>query len=133
MAQVEAQRHVVLGLVGGIAKHHALVAGTLVFTLLALHTTVDVAALLMNGTEHAAGVALKHVLALGVSDAVDHLAGNALKVNVGLSLDFAGQYHLTRGYESLARHLRFGIESKQFVQYGIADLVCHLVGMAFGN
>ena len=104
VAQVQAQGHVVLCLVGGIAEHHALVAGTLVLALLALHTTVDVAALLVYGAEHSAGVAIEHVLALGVTDTVDDFACNALQVNVCLSLDFAGQNHLTCSYESLASH-----------------------------
>ena len=52
MGEVEGQRHVVLGLVAGIAKHHSLVAGALLVRILALYASVDVGALLMDGVEH---------------------------------------------------------------------------------
>ena len=47
--EVERKGHVVLCLIGGIAEHHTLVAGTLLFAVLTVHATVDVAALLVNG------------------------------------------------------------------------------------
>ena len=52
--QVERHGHQALRLVGGIAEHHTLVAGSLVFVVLAVHTTVDVLALLMDGCQYAA-------------------------------------------------------------------------------
>ena len=133
VGQVQGQRHVVLRLVGGVAKHHALVAGALVLAVLTVDAAVDVVALFVDGGEHAAGVALEHVLTLGVSDAVDDLAGNALQVDVGLGLHFAGQHHLSGGDERFAGHLRLGVEGQQFVQHGIRNLVGHFVGVPFGH
>ena len=103
--EVERKGHVVLCLIGGIAEHHTLVAGTLLFAVLTVHTTVDVTALFVNSREHTTGIALEHVLALGVADAVDHLAGNALQVHISLCLYFTSQHHLACGNKRLASHL----------------------------
>ena len=82
MGQVERGGHVVVGLVTGVAKHHALVAGALVFLALAAHTLVDVVALLMDGGENTARVSVELILGLGVANAVDGAARNGLQVNV---------------------------------------------------
>ena len=54
LCEVERYGHVVLGLVGGVAEHHSLVAGALVFLLFAAHATVNVVRLLVDGCEHTA-------------------------------------------------------------------------------
>ena len=59
VGQVERNGHVVTRLVGGIAEHHALVAGALVFLVGAVYAAVDVAALLVDGREDAAGIAVE--------------------------------------------------------------------------
>ncbi len=133
VGEVERERHVVGSLIGGVAKHHALVASALVFKFLAIHAAVDVVALLVQGAEHGARIAVEAVLTFGVADAVYHLARHQLKVDVRLAFHLASQNHLTRGDECFASHLRLRVERQQLVQHGIADLVCHLVGMAFGN
>ena len=48
VAELEGERHAIVGLAGSIAKHHALVAGTLFFGFLTLHTAIDVGALCMD-------------------------------------------------------------------------------------
>ena len=53
MSQVQTHGHVVLRLIGGVAKHHALVAGSLFVLITIVNTTVDVGTLLVNGTEDA--------------------------------------------------------------------------------
>ena len=133
MREVKGEGHVVLGLVGGIAEHHALVSGALCSAVCAVNATVDVSALLVDGREHTATVALEHILALGIADAVNDFASDTLQVNVCLCLDFACQDDLPSRDECFASHLRIGIEGKQFVEHSIADLIGHLVGMAFGD
>ena len=54
MRQFERKWHVIVRLLAGIAKHHALVTRPLFLRLVAFHTLVDVRALFMNRTEHAA-------------------------------------------------------------------------------
>ena len=133
VSQVEAERHVVVCLVGGIAKHHTLVAGALILRICTLNASVDVGTLLVDGTQDTAAVAFEHILALGIANAVDHFAGNTLKVNVCLGLYFTCHNHLSCSDKGLAGYLRLWVESQQFVQYGIADLVGHFIRMAFRN
>ena len=49
MRQVKCQRHIIICFVGGIAKHHTLVAGALFFFLLPVNTLVDIGRLFVNG------------------------------------------------------------------------------------
>ena len=64
---------------------------------------------------------------------IGNLAGDTLQIDVSLGLDFASQNYLSCCHECFASHLRIGVEGKQLIQHGIADLVSHLVGMTFGN
>ena len=83
MAQVEGQRHVVGGLVAGVAEHHALVAGALVLGIIALYAAVDVGALLVEGREHSARFGFEFKLAAVVAYVLDDLACDLHEVNVG--------------------------------------------------
>ena len=104
MGQVERHGHVVLGLVHGIAEHHTLVAGTLFLLIGAVDTAVDVVALLVDGTHYAAGVAVELILALGVADAVDGLAGQRLQVYILFALHLTGNDDLSCRHQSLHSH-----------------------------
>src|SRR5660397_135333 len=98
MRQVQRQRHVVVGFVGGVTEHHALVPGTLVHRVQfgsTVNTTVDVGRLLVDGRKHTAGISFEHVLAFGIAYAVDDFTGNILQVHVGTGFYFAGQNYLT--------------------------------------
>ena len=131
VCQVESQRHVVVGLVGCVAEHHTLVAGTLFLGSLPAYASVDVGTLLMYGAQHATAVAVKHVFGLGIADAVDHLACYALQVNVCLTRHLARQEHLSGGYHRLAGHMGLRVEGQQLVKHSVTNLVGHLVGMSF--
>ena len=133
VCQGERERHVVFGFIGGIAEHHALVASTLFHGVLTFHTAVDVGALLVDGAQHTARVALEHVFAFGVTNLLDYLAGNELEVNVCLGFHFAGQYHLSRGYKRFARHLRLRVVGQQFVKYSVRNLIGHFVWVSLGH
>ena len=54
VGQIKTHRHIVLGLVSGIAEHHTLVAGTLLFFVAVIHAAVDVLALFVDGTQDTA-------------------------------------------------------------------------------
>ena len=141
MGEVERYGHVVFGFVGGITEHHALVAGTLVFfrclvgSLMvdAVDTTIDVVALLMDGTEDAAGVAVKLVFGLGVADILDGIAGDGLQVDVHIAVHLTHDDHLSGGYKTLTSHPGTLVVGEELVEDGIADLVGHLVGMTLRN
>ena len=97
--------------------------------LVAVHTLGDVAALLMHAVEDAAGVGIKLVLALGVTDFLDHFASRALQVDVNIGSHLTGDNHLTGGDEGLACHMGIRVKGKELVQNGVTDLVSDFVGV----
>ena len=121
----------------GITEHHALVAGALflVFVLfvLSIHPAVDVVRLFVDHGDHPAGVAVETVFGFGVTDAVDHIAGYALQIDVRVGFDFTGHNDLTGSYQRLAGYFGLGIVRQEIVQQRVGDLVGDLVGMPFGN
>ena len=132
--QGEGKGHVLPGVAAGIAEHHALVAGTLGFGLLADHAPVDVLALVMDGGQDAAGIAVKAVFSLVVTDAVDDPADGFLDIDVCvLGTDFAAHDDQAGGAEGFAGHFGIGVLTEELVEDGIGDLVGHFVRMAFGN
>ncbi len=87
----------------------------------------------MQGGHDAAGIPVEHILGLVIADAVDGAADGGLDVHVGFGLDFAHHHDHPRGAEALAGNLGLGVLAEELVQDGVADLVGHFVGMAFGN
>ena len=160
--QVDGHRHERGRLVAGVAEHHALVAradalvgvvaGQAVLGLPALVDALrDVRALLVNGVEHAARVAVEAELGAVVADVGEHLAHDAGHVHVGLRADLArdhdhargghglaGASHLRRvGRAAVGRHValgrKLGFLGQDGVQDGVRYLVAHLVGMPLGD
>ncbi|OPZ92994.1 MAG: hypothetical protein BWY72_02485 [Bacteroidetes bacterium ADurb.Bin416] len=136
MGQVEGQGHIVFRLVGGVSEHHALVTGSLVHGVhfgSTIDASVDVGGLFMDGGEDTARIAFKHIVAFGITNAVDDGSGDFLKVDIGLRLDFSGQDNLSGGDQGFTGNFRGGVESQEFIEDGIRDLVGDLVGMTLGN
>ena len=153
--------HVDVGLVGGVAKHHALVAranevervvraaGLRVKGL--VDALRDVGALLVDHVDDAAGLGVKAVLGAVVANAADDVAGDALDVEVGLGANLAGNDDGSRGHKGLAgaahvvdvgggavgRDVALGLElrllGQERVQDGVGDLVADLVRMPLGH
>jgi len=82
VCQIECCRHVVVGFVGGIAKHHALISGALLLLFLARHTPIDIFALLVDGGEDAAGVVVELILGLGIADLLDGAPRHSLQIHI---------------------------------------------------
>ena len=133
MCQVEGGRHVVVGLVGGVAKHHALIAGALFFLFLAADALVDVAALLMDGREDTAGVVVELILGFAVANALDGFARHGLQVDVGVGVHLTHDDYLSCGDKRLHSAVSLRIVSQELVEDGIGNLVGHLVRMSFRN
>ena len=159
--QVVRHGHEGLGLVGGIAKHHALVAGADQVdgvgggAGLGLERLVDalgdIGRLLVDEVHDAAGIAVKTELCAVVANAADNATGNLLYVDVGLGADLAGNDDGTGGHKGLAgaadvlnvgghavgRNVALLLQlyffSEDCVEDGIADLVGDLIGMTFGH
>ncbi len=142
--KVDRQRHEHIGLVAGVAEHHALVACALRVELVLLGLTRsdlfrgrdalrDVGRLLIEGDHDAAGVAVVPERLVVVADLVDRAPNGAGDVDVGLGGDFASDDGKTGGDERFARHPAHRILRQHLVEDGVGNLVGHLVGMALRN
>jgi hypothetical protein len=131
VCQFKRQRHIAVGLVGGIAEHHSLVTCALFLVGGAFHALAYVGTLLVDGAEYAAAVGVEAVSAPVIADAVYHLAHHSGDVHVCLALHLAGHHYLAGGTERLDSHLAGRVAGQEVVQQRIADLVGHLVGVTF--
>ena len=133
VAQIEGQRHVVFGFVGGVTKHHSLITSTLVFLLCPFYALVDVRALFVDSGKHATTLGFEHVLRLGVADAFDDVARKGLNVEVSFRFHFSGKYYLAGSDQRFAGNLRRGVKGEEMINEVIADLVGYFVRVTFGN
>ena len=120
--------HQLGGFVGGVAEHHALVAGAA-----GVNALGDVARLLVDGGDHGAGVGVEAVEGVVVADGGDDAADQALEIDVGLGGDFAGDDHQPGGREGFGGDAAVGVLLQAGIQDGVRDLVGNLVGMAFSD
>ena len=134
--------HQLVGLVTGVTKHHALVAGTdqvrlVLGVFLVLEGVVnahgDVGGLLVQGGQNGAGLSVKAVGRVIVADAVHGLADDGGDVHLGSGADLAHHQHHTGGGGSLTGHAGSRILSQNIVQHCVRDLIAHLIRMAFGH
>ncbi len=133
MGEVEGQRHVVFGFVAGVSEHHTLVPGTLLCGDVALHTALDVGALLVDGAQDAARVAVEAERPAVIAYAVDEVADYNRNIDVSVGSHFAGHHHLAGGDHSFYGDFGCGVECEELVEQRVAYLVGNLVGMPFGN
>src|SRR5262249_6379235 len=69
----------------------------------------------------------------GVPDSPHRVTHHARDVDVRGRRDLAGNDHEAGGCERLARNPALRVLLQHRVEHGVADLVAHLVGMAFGD
>jgi len=119
-------RHQLGGLVDGVSEHHALVAGAA-----GVNTLRDVARLFVDRRNHCEGVGVESVEGVVVADRGDDAADQALKVNVGLGGDFAGDDHEAGSGQRFSCYATVRVLFETGVQDGIGDLVGNFVGMTF--
>lgn len=129
VAEIEGERHESVGLVGGIAKHHALVARALSGGIGAFDAAVDVVALLVNSREDATGCRVELEFASVVAYLADDLSHDLGNVDVSFGFYFAGYDHLTGGDECLASYFRVGVVGEERIKDCVGNLVGNLVGM----
>ena len=128
------QRHVLLGVVAGVAEHHALVSGPLLLLDFVDDPPVDVGRLLVQGREYAAGLGVEHIVGLGVADAVYDSAGHVLYVHVCvLRADLAADDDEPGADKGLAGNLGLGILTQEVIENSVRYLVGHFVRMALRN
>mmetsp|Transcript_69808 Transcript_69808/g.145924 ORF Transcript_69808/g.145924 Transcript_69808/m.145924 type:complete len:433 (-) Transcript_69808:35-1333(-) len=133
------QGHTILGLVGRVSEHDALIAGTDVKILLAyVDASGDVRALLVDADENLAslvretlGVHRRQIVNVRVEpDLGHHTSDNLVIVNLGLGGDLTCDHdHVVLGGR-LAGNLALGIGGQASIQDGIRDLIADLVRVA---
>ena len=80
----------------GIAEHHSLVAGSLLFGMLADHSSVNVCALFVYGRDYSAGIRIELVFGAGVAYLADYSSDCFLDVHVGVvRADLTAHYDQT--------------------------------------
>ncbi len=144
MSQMDRQRHQDVGLVAGVAEHHALVACALLVVGVAAGRTAanlfglvdalgDIGRLLVDGHHHATGLAVEAVGLGVVTDPGDRLTHHRWDVDVCRGGDLAGHDGQTGRHHGLAGDAAVGILLEEGVEDGIGNLIGHLVRMAFGH
>ena len=131
--QHDRQRHQLAGLVGGVAEHHALVAGALLLVRARVHAHGDVGRLPVDRGEHRAGPPVEAVGRVGVADALDRVPHEVGNVDVGAGGDLAGDHRHAGRDQGLAGDPARGVARQDGVEHRVGDLVGHLVGVAFGD
>ena len=145
MGEVNGEGHEAVGLVAGEADHHALVAGAGGAAGVGsggavgagfqrgADAGVDVGGLLAGVGDDAAGMAVDAVFQVGVADFQQGPAGDGVEVQFGLGGDFAGDHDQVLAGDGLAGDAAHGVNGEGGVQYGVGNLVAHLVGVPFSN
>ena len=96
-------------------------------------TTVDILTLLVNCAENSAGIPIETVSTTVITDLINQTADRILNIDICAGADLSCHHNLTCCAQSLYSHMALRVTGKEFIKQRIADLVCHLIGMAFGN
>ena len=134
--------HVLFGFVGGVTKHHTLIACTDGIDLIVGHFVFfgfqsfvyaksDVRGLLIDRGDHAAGVCVKTIFSTGITDLTNGITYDFLNVNICICGDLTHNHDKACSGAGLTCHTAHGILGNQSIQNGIGNLVTHFVRMAF--
>ena len=93
----------------------------------------DVARLLLDRDERAAGQVVEAVVGARVPDVADGVADDGLEVDVDRGADLAQDHDQAGRRRRLARDAGVRVAGDDRVEDRVRDLVAHLVGMAFGH
>lgn len=131
VGELEGQGEELGGLVGGISKHDALVARTeLLESLLVVQALGDIGGLLLDGDEDIAGLEIKALGGVVVTNILDGIADDLLVVEAGLGGDLTKDHDHAGLGGRLARNLGEGVVLQAGIEDGIGDLISDLVGVA---
>ncbi len=126
-------RHIFACLVASIAKHDALVTGTLLLFGLTDNTLVDVARLLVNGRNHTTRIAIETILTLGITNAIDDSASHLLHIDVCFGTHLTGNHNQSCGTKCLASYLCLVVVTQKFIENSVGNLVGNFIGMSLRN
>lgn len=139
VGKVDGQGHEILGFIGGIAEHHALIAravakGTpdLCFEG-SIHTQGNVGGLAIQRYRHSDGIRVKSAPRAGVPNLANCVPHDGLNIHGAGSGNLAHDEHYAGGGGNLAGHPRRGVFGEDSVKNGVGNLVAKLVGMPLGD
>ena len=132
---VDGRGHQLGGLGAGVAEHDALVAGPLLAEKAGLGGDAlrDVGRLFVDAGEHRAGLPVKAHGGVGVADPLDGVAHDFRDVHVGVGGYLARHYGHTGGDQGFAGHAGLGVVLEHGIEYGVGDLIRHLVRVSLGH
>mmetsp|Transcript_26068 Transcript_26068/g.55860 ORF Transcript_26068/g.55860 Transcript_26068/m.55860 type:complete len:308 (-) Transcript_26068:157-1080(-) len=125
------QRHKGFRLVRGITKHDSLIAGAEIFHLLRVDRLGNVRRLFLDGHNDVAGLIIKALGGIVVSDVLNGIADDLLVVDGGRGSDFSENHDHSRLAAGLASDTGCLVSGQASVQNGIRNLIGKLVGMSF--
>mmetsp|Transcript_18712 Transcript_18712/g.46482 ORF Transcript_18712/g.46482 Transcript_18712/m.46482 type:complete len:374 (-) Transcript_18712:63-1184(-) len=121
------QRHEGFRLVGSVTKHDSLVTGTEVFHLLGIDGLGNVRGLFLDGHNDVAGLVVKSLSGVVVSNVLDGIADDLLVVDGGRGGDLSKNHDHSRLTAGLAGDAGFFVSGQAGVQDGIRNLIGKLV------
>ena len=134
--QHDGRRHQLGRLVAGVAEHHALIARALLVVgvhAVAIHSLRDVRRLALDRDQHAAGLPVEPHGRVLIADALDHVAHDGRKLDLGGGGDLAGHHDKAGLGQGLAGHPAGLVFGNDGIEHAVRHLVAQLVRMAFGH
>ena len=134
VSEEESKGEELRGLVSGITEHDTLVTSTeLLKSLLVVETLGNVRGLLLNSDEQVAGLVVKTLLGVIVTDVLDGITDDLLVVELGLGGDLTEDHDHTGLGGSLTSNLGEGVLAKAGIEDGVGNLISDLVGVTLTN
>lgn len=120
--------HELGGLIGGVAEHDALVTSAdLLDALVEVDALGDIGALLLDGNDDVAGVAVDALVGGGVADVADGGTDDVLEIDLGVGGDLTEDHDHAGLGGGLAGDLGLGVLGEAGVEDGIGNLIAELV------
>ena len=116
MRERNRKRHILRCLIGGIAKHDALVTCAMILERAMVKALGNVGRLLFNGNEDVASLVVKALIRVVVADVLDGISDNFLVVELGLGRDLAKDHDHPRLGCRLAGDLGRGVLFKASIE-----------------
>jgi len=130
----DGERHGFLGLVGRVAEHKSLISGSgLILITTDVHALSDVRGLLFEGDEDVAGLVVKSLGGVVVSDVSDRVADHLLVVDNRLRGDLSAHEDHASLCDRFAGDFGVGILFEVGIEDGIGYLITDFVRMTFSD
>ena len=141
VSQSDRIRHILLRLIGSIAEHHTLVACTNSIQLAVVHrifscfqsliyTHGNIAGLLVQSNQNAAGITVKTVFCTVVTDFTNGLTNDRLNIYICIGRNLSHNHNQTGSGAGFACNAAHGVLFHQRIQNGIGNGITHFIRMS---